>query len=176
MKRIVFLFLLLAVLVTETDLTAAHGGGDLIARSVQAGPYIASVWVNPPDPRAQEPIHFTVGLASPVDSSPVLDADIQVSMWDKSSGDAPVTAPATTEQSINKLFYETDLEVPAAGDYETEFYIRGADGEGVISLMVEVKESTGVNWLLIGLAGLGLVVVIGWWRSRQTGLAASDPK
>ena len=174
MRWIIFLSFFPAILFARTDLIAAHGGGDLIARSVQAGPYIASVWVNPPDPRALEPIHFTVGLASPADGSPVLDADIQVTMLDQSSGETAVRAPATTEQSVNKLFYETDLEVPAAGDYEVEFYIRGAEGEGTVSVLVEVQAPSKVNWLVIGLAGLGLVVVIGWWRSRQTGPEAPD--
>jgi hypothetical protein len=85
-----------------------------------------------------------------------------------------VRAPATTEQSVNKLFYETDLEVPAAGDYEVEFHIRGAEGEATVSLVVEVQAPSRVNWLVIGLAGLGLVVVIGWWRSRQTGVEVAD--
>jgi len=132
------------------------------------------VWVNPPDPRALEPIHFTVGLASPSDGSPVLDADIQVTMRDQSRGETAVRAPVTTEQSVNKLFYETDLEVPAAGDYEVEFHIRGVEGEGTVSLLVEVLAPSRVNWLVIGFAGLGLVVVIGWWRSRQTGPEAAD--
>lgn len=174
MRRILCLFLLLAILFGGTDLTSAHGGGDLIARSVQAGPYIASVWVNPPDPRALEPIHFTVGLSSPADGGPVLDADIQVTMRDQSSGETAVRAPVTTEQSVNKLFYETDLEVPAAGNYEVDFYIRGAEGEGTVSLLVEVKAPSRVNWLVIGLVGLSFVVVIGWWRSRQTELETPD--
>jgi len=173
-KRTLFLFLLSTIFFIGTGLAAAHGGGDLIARSVQAGPYTASVWVNPPDPRALEPIHFTVGLASPADGGPVLDANIQVTMRDQSGGETAVRAPATTEQSVNKLFYETDLEVPAAGDYEVEFHIRGAEGEGTVSLVVEVQAPSRVNWLVIGLAGLGLVVVIGWWRSRQTGVEVAD--
>ena len=174
MRWFISLFLLLAVALTWTGSIAAHGGGDLIARSVPVGPYFASVWVNPPDPRAQERIHFTIGLASPDDGSPVLDADIQVTMQEQSSGETVVRAPATTEQSVNKLFYETDIEVPAAGEYETEFHIRGTEGEGTVSLLMEVQAPTKVNWLMIGLAGLGLVVVIGWWRSRQAGLEATD--
>jgi hypothetical protein len=166
-KWFILLFVFLGLSFAGTGLIVAHGGGDLIARSVQAGPYKASVWVNPPDPRALEPIHFTVGLASPTDGGPVLDAEIQVTMRDRRNGETAVTAPATTEQSVNKLFYETDIEVPAAGDYETEFQIRGADGEGSISLLVEVQASSSVNWLVIGLAGLGLVVVAGWWRSQR---------
>lgn len=167
MKRLVSLFFLLAILFAGTSLAAAHGGGDLIARSVQVGPYTASIWVNPPDPRAKETIHFTIGLASPDDSSPVLDADIQVAMRFLESGEIAATAPATTEQSVNRLFYETDIEVPTEGEYEVEFQISGTDGEGNIVLVVEVKPSSNVNWGVIGLAGLGLVLVLGWWRSRR---------
>lgn len=174
MKRAIVLFFLPVFLFIGMGIATAHGGGDLIARSVQTGPYTASVWVNPPDPRVSESIHFTIGLASPTDGSPVLDAAIQVTMRDQSSGEIIVTSPATTEQSINKLFYETDLEVTAAGDYETEFNIRGVEGEGTLSLVVEVKDAARVNWLLIGLAGLGTVVVLGWWRSRRTGIEALD--
>ncbi len=70
MKRIMGLFFLAVTIFCVTSVVLAHGGGDLIARNVQAGPYTASVWVNPPDPRANETIHFTVGLASPVDDKP----------------------------------------------------------------------------------------------------------
>ena len=167
MKRVASAFFLLAVLFAGTGLAAAHGGGDLIARSVQTGPYTASIWVNPPDPRAKEVIHFTVGLASPEDGSPVLDADILVVMRYAGSGETAATAPATTEQSVNRLFYETDIEVPVEGDYEVEFQVSGAEGEGSISLIVEVKQASSVNWLMVGLAGLGLVLILGWWRSRR---------
>jgi hypothetical protein len=167
MKRITSGFFLLAILFAGTSLVAAHGGGDLIARSVQTGPYTASIWVNPPDPRAKEVIHFTVGLASPEDGSPVLDADILVVMRHADSGETAATAPATTEQSVNKLFYETDIEVPVEGDYEVEFQVSGTEGEGTVSLTLEVKESSRVNWLVIGFAGLGIVLVFGWWRSRR---------
>jgi hypothetical protein len=167
MTRIITLIFLSMILIAGTGLAAAHGGGDLIARFVPAGPYTASIWVNPPDPRAKEVIHFTVGLASPDDSSPVLDADIQVTMRYPESGEIAATAPATTEQSINKLFYETDIEVSTEGEYEVEFQIIGTEGEGFIALIVEIKPSSSVNWQVIGLAGLGLVLVLGWWRSRK---------
>jgi hypothetical protein len=174
MKWIILIFLLAVTIFSGTRFADAHGGGDLIVRSVQAGPYTASVWVNPPDPRALEPIHFTVGLASPADHSPVLDADIQVTMWDKSSRETAVTAPVTTEQSVNKLFYETDVEVSTAGDYDVEFRIRGAEGEGTVTTSVVVQASSSMNWLVIGLVGLGVVVILGWWRSRQTEPEAAD--
>ncbi len=168
MKRLILSSLLIAAFLGTAGLIAAHGGGDLIARSVAVGPYFASVWVNPPDPRAEEPIHFTVGLAAPDDGRPVLDADIMVTMRDKEDGTTVATAPAETEQSINKLFYETDIEVPAAGEYETEFQIQGAEGGDTFSIVVEVQDASAINWLVVGLAGLGLVVLGGWWRSRKS--------
>ena len=167
MKWIAFLcFLLLAAF--SASLVTAHGGGDLIAGPVQAGPYLISVWVNPPEPRALEPIHFTVGLASLKDGSPLLDANIQVEMQAQNGESAPVVAPATTEQSVNKLFYETDMEVSEPGLYETTYSVTGPDGEGAITLIVEVKPPSKVNWLMIGLAGLGLVIILGWWFSRRS--------
>ena len=171
MKRLVSLFSLLLVMFAGAGFVAAHGGGDLIAGPVQAGPYQASVWVNPPEPKALEPIHFTVGLFAPEDGSPVLDADIQVEMRTQGGEGAAVVAPATTEQSVNKLFYETDMTVAEPGPYETIFSISGPEGEGVVSLVIEVRSPSKINWLMLGLAGLGLVVVFGWVfsrRSRQT--------
>ncbi len=166
MKRIACLLFLLAILTIGPGPAAAHGGGDLIARSVEVGPYLASIWVNPPDPRARETIHFTVGLAAADDNSPVLDADILVKMRFPENGEAVATAPATTEQSINKLFYETDIEVPTEGAYDVQFQIIGNDGSGTVDLLLEVKPSSGVNWLVLGLVGLVLVLVLGWWQTR----------
>jgi hypothetical protein len=167
LKRILGIFFHVVIFFAAVNLASAHGGGDLIARSVQAGPYTASIWVNPPDPRANETIHFTVGLASPEDSSPVLDADIQVVMRLAGREEIAASAAATTEKSVNRLFYETDIEVAEVGDYEVDFQITGADGGGTITLNVDVQPESGVNWLLIGFAGLGLVLLLGWWRSRR---------
>lgn len=167
MKRIACLFFVAAILTIGQGLAAAHGGGDLIARSVEVGPYLASIWVNPPDPRARETIHFTVGLAAADDDSPVLDADILVTMLYPENGEAAATAPATTEQSVNKLFYESDIEVPTEGEYDVQFQISGNDGSGTVDLLLEVKPSSQVNWMVLGLVGLGLVLVLGWWQSRR---------
>jgi hypothetical protein len=162
------LLVLIMTLFGRGATVAAHGGGDLIARSVQAGPYKASIWVNPPDPRAEETIHFTVGLAAPEDESPVLDAAIQVIMRETGSSEVAAEAPATTDQSVNKLFYETDIEVEGEGVYQVEFQVAGPEGKGSIFLDVEVKPSSRVNWFLIGIAGLGFILIVGWWRSRHS--------
>jgi hypothetical protein len=98
----------------------------------------------------------------------VLDADIQVEMRAEDGEGTAVVAPATTEQSVNKLFYETDIMVAEPGPYETTFSIYGPDGEGVVALVVEVRSPSKMNWLMFGLAGLGSVVVFGWLLSRRS--------
>lgn len=161
------LILLLTSIGAGVRAAAAHGGGDLIARSVEAGPYIVSIWVNPPEPRAAEAIHFTVGLADPQNESPILDADIAVLMRFAEDETIAAEARATTDQSINKLFYETDIEVPAQGAYTAAFQISGPRGEGVVVLPVDVRPASRINWLAVGFAGLALVLVGGYWRSRR---------
>jgi hypothetical protein len=146
----------------------AHGGGELVAGPIQAGPYIVSVWVNPPQPRTQELTHFTVGLAEPQNRAAVLDAQVIVTMKLLDSDLESVSSPATTEQSINKLFYETDLELSDPGRYLTSIDVRGPEGQGQVSLELEVKPPSPFNWFLIGLGGIVIVMVLGWLRTRHS--------
>ncbi len=167
MRRLLPLLALLTFMLSTLWFTAmAHGGGQLIAGPVEAGPYMVSVWVNPPQPSARETLHYTVGLAAPLDGAPVLDAEIMITMQTMRGSAPPVTAPATTEQSVNKLFYETDMIVDAAGRYMVTFDVNGPAGSGQLDLELEVREPSPVNWFLLGLAGLGLVILLGWWRAR----------
>ncbi|MDX1417377.1 MAG: hypothetical protein R3293_24445 [Candidatus Promineifilaceae bacterium] len=145
----------------------AHGGGDLIAGPVLVGPYTVSVWLNPPDPRIGEPIHYTVGVAAPADGQPVLDTQIWVEMRILSDGSLITSAPATTDQSVNRLFYETDMKVEEPGLYATTFHIVGPAGEGDLVVDVEVGSQARINWLFPGLFGILIIVVFGWWRSRR---------
>jgi len=176
MKRGAALLFLGSMLILITAPLFAHGGGDLIAGPALVGPYTASVWLNPPDPRATEAIHFTVGVASPVNREPVLDAQIMVEMRIKSDGSLVASAPATTDQSVNKLFYETDLEVQDPDLYETTFYVSGSEGEGTLTVDVDVGEPSRINWLVLGLLGLALVIILGWWRSHRSQRAADMQK
>lgn len=144
----------------------AHGGGALIINARDAGPYRISVWVNPPEPQINEPVHFTVGLSSPVDNAPILDADVSIEMKAKGPGRSDYFSPATTEQSVNKLFYEADLEIQEAGTYETVVTINGPAGYGEIRFETILGEKSKINWLIWGLLGLGLVLIFGLWRSR----------
>jgi hypothetical protein len=174
MRRVVFPIILFTLLILNLILSPAltypvlaHGGGDLVAGPEQAGPYILSVWVNPPQPRTEQPLHFTVGVAEPDNRAAVLDAEVMITMRPVDGDLNPITSPATTEQSINKLFYETDLNLVQPGLYLTTIAVTGSDGEGELSLELNVKPPSPFNWFLIGLGGILLVLVLGWLRTRR---------
>ncbi len=167
MKRLAILLVIPFLFLAPRFIVEAHGGGQLIAGPQQTGPYSVSVWVNPPQPRAEETLHYTVGVAAPGDGAPVLDAEIMIVM-EPLSGDGPaVSAQATTDQSINKLFYETDMLVDTPGRYLATFEVSGSEGAGQLTLELEVLSPSPFNWFLLGLAGLLLVLVLGWWRTRS---------
>ena len=152
----------------------AHGGGELVVGLEPAGPYAVSVWINPPQTRVDEPVHFTVGLSSLADGNPVLDAEVLVEMQlvgaetDASTSlNTSVTAAATTAQSTNKLFYETDLDVESIGTYNTTINIQGVQGQGDISISVLVAEANPINWLWVGLLGLGVALIFVYFQARR---------
>ncbi len=167
MRRVILLVNLILVSLFTVITIRAHGGGDLIAGPQPVGPYLVSIWLNPPDPRATEPIHFTVGLASPINREPILDAQIMVEMRPAGENRVAASGPATTEQSINKLFYETDLLVEDANTFETTFIITGSKGDGSLIVPVNVTQPSNINWMIVGLMGLALIVFLGWLRSRR---------
>jgi hypothetical protein len=151
----------------QVRMTAAHGGGQLIAGPVPAGPYLVSVWVNPPQPRAGEPIHLTVGVAAPADGTPVLDAQVRIALRPLTGGAPAVSSEATTDQSVNKLFYETDMEVVEEGVYQATVEVTGSQGDGQLGFELAVQSPSSFSWLLPGLGGLLIVLVIAWRRSRR---------
>ena len=144
----------------------AHGGGELILKLASAGPYLVSVWVNPPEPQADEPLHLTIGMASVEDQSPILDATVQIEM--ELLGEELIVADATTAQSINKLFYEADLQVQTPGVYTTRIRLQGAEGVGETTVQIEVQQASTTNWLLYVVVGLGIGILFGLWRRASS--------
>lgn len=145
----------------------AHGGGELMVGNTLVGSYLVSVWVNPPAPQAGQVIHVTVGLAAESTGEPVLDAGVDVQILDK-DGVVVATAVATTEQSINRLFYEADLAALPTGNYEMQVFVTGSAGTGDVAFGLVVVPRTVWPWLVgggIGLAVIGLIVR-SWRRGR----------
>jgi hypothetical protein len=158
MKRwLIGLLVGLLVLVGGIRPLLAHGGGEIKIGREPVGPYKLTVWMNPPQAQQGETIHITVGALAE-DDSPLLDAAMVVKMTNAANGDVVIDVPATTEQSTNKLFYETDFPAPDKGLYEISVAMSRGDVSGQVAFQTEVQTKRNVNWLVIGLVGIGAVL------------------
>lgn len=134
-----------------------------------AGPYRVTVWVAPNEVEAGKQLHFTVAVVDGETNDMLLDAAVNVEVWAAGSAAPVLSGPATTEQSVNKLFYEADFEAPVKGMYTVATMVNGRSGPGEVTFDLEVVEAKpAVNWLLVGLGGLALVTVIGFIMSRRS--------
>jgi hypothetical protein len=174
MKRwLVGLLMGLLVLVGGIRPLLAHGGGEIKIGREPVGPYKLTVWMNPPQAQPGETIHITVGALAE-DDSPLLDAAIMVQMTDMTSGDVVISKPATTEQSTNKLFYETDFPAPDEGLYEISVAMSRGDVSGQVAFQTEVQTKRNVNWLVIGLVGIGVVLAGVLFLANRSGSIEPD--
>lgn len=157
---------LLFALLLPVKWTLAHGGGVLQVANAPIASYQVSVWTNPATARAGQPLHVTVGVAAGT-GEPVLDAAITVDLL-TDNGDVVLTAVATTEQSVNRLFYEADLPGTTAGTYKVQLALTGSEGSGTLSFPLFVKPVSVWPWIgavLTGAAVIGFAMRI--WRKGQ---------
>ena len=167
--KLVFLFLCSAFLFNWQPVLA-HGGGELQINNAPVGEYQVSVWNNPPTARSGQVIHITVGIAQASTGEPVLDGAVQVSIV-SANGEILTTAAATTEQSVNRLFYEADLEGVSTGTYEMQVEVMGADGRGVLTFPLPVQPVAWWPWIA-GAAGAVIVIFLGlraWRKGPKAG-------
>ena len=153
------LFVGLLVLLGAVRPLLAHGGGEIKIGREPVGPYKLTVWMNPPQARPGKTIHITVGALAE-DDSPLLDAEMMIEMTDVNSNAVVVTRPATTDQSTNKLYYETDFPAPDEGLYEISVALTRGDVSGQVAFQTEVKTARTANWLIIGLVGIGTILAV----------------
>lgn len=179
MKRITFLLLAVLAVFCWGHPTAvfAHGGGTLqIVNAPIANAYQVSVWSAPATIRAQDDIHITVGVADVVDGSPVLDTAVQVDIYEAATGNLITSAAATTEQSVNRLFYEADMAGLPQGDYDVIVTVTGAGGSGSVEFALEIRPY--LNLPLI--AGAGFIALLflagGLFVFRRSHSRTEQPK
>jgi hypothetical protein len=165
LKTSLYCLLLTACCLLFTPTAAAHGGGEVQLAAVPAGPYRLTVWMNPGTAQAGRPTHVTVAVADALDQSPVLDAAVLVEAWSTGMGEKLLSTPATTEQSTNKLFYETDFVLPETGPVEITIRVSGAAGEGQAGYTTEVAAAQNTSWLYSLLAGVGVLAFALLWRA-----------
>ncbi len=171
LRNSVFLFLFI-VFVFPWQSVLAHGGGALQISNAPVGQYQVSVWTNPPTARAGQTIHVTVGVARISNGEPVLGTAVAVTILNQA--DEPVvTAAATTEQSINRLFYEADLDGVPSGMYEMQVEVAGSEGSGQLSFPLPVETVPIWPWL-VGAVSVGGIfwLVLRYWR-RGSGVVGS---
>ena len=153
----------------------AHGGGVPQLTNAEAGPYRISVWTQP-DPIRVGDFHVTVaisqapkpGASTREAGELVLDATVQEQAEPVSQVGDTLSAPATRDNAVNKLFYEADLTLPADGEWRVDIHVNGAAGAGSAAFEIEALPPSpfntvvGFGWPLW--AGLGLVLLVaGWW-------------
>jgi hypothetical protein len=173
-RGFIYLLFLLSVLLLPVRSVLAHGGGTLQVANAAIATYRVSVWTNPPTVRANQPLHLTVSIATAVTGEPVLDAAVNVVLLAE-SGDVVVTAVATTEQSINRLFYEADLLGAPAGNYEVQVEIVGQEGDGDLSFPLRVESRSIGSWgagILLGASTVGAAFYL-WRKKRRRTLAGT---
>jgi hypothetical protein len=154
----------------------AHGGGTPQLANAKIGPYRISVWTEPAPLRVGE-AHFSIAVAEPPASDaaqyesgpPVLGATVELQLQPVAGTGQILTAQATHETAVNKLFYEADIDLPAEGLWEVTISVAGADGSGSVSFEIEVLPSSNSGWMVFGGIGLAVLVTawgIQWYRKK----------
>ena len=144
----------------------AHGGGEIMIGREPVANHLVTVWMNPPQAKTNETIHITVGVADGETATAVLDANVTITVFDTTTGEQILTTPATTEQSVNKLFYETDFVIDQIGQHEIQVTLTKAGSSGQTSFVTDIEAGQRINWLWVGLIGIALIAVFTLWRAR----------
>lgn len=155
----------LFALMLVTAPALAHGGGTPQLSNEPAGPYLLSVWSDP-NPAVVGKLHLTVALADAESGAAITGADITLTAR---QDETTLTASASHEGALVPEFYEADLDLPSAGEWQFQIDISGDGGSGQAGFTLDVA-ARATNWLLIALAGVG-VAMVGWvgvllWRGR----------
>lgn len=126
-SQLLALFLLTGLLLPLPVL--AHGGVGLQhINNVPAGPFRVYVWSDPEPPQVGE-YHVTIALTENIEGDatglaggPVLDAYIVVELMHQES-DTLLSARATHDDALNKLFYEASFEPAKKGNWSIQVHI-----------------------------------------------------
>ena len=167
---LVWVMVAMVVGITAVMPVLAHGGGLIYVAGEPAGDYRVTVWVAPNVVEAGKTLHFTVAVVESENNDMILDADVNIDVYAAGSDTPILSGPATTEQSVNKLFYEADFpQAPEAGMYTVVTTVNGRLGTGDVSFDFEIiPAKPTVNWLVIGIGGLVVVAVVGFFLSKHS--------
>ncbi len=160
-KRIILALTTFAITFLFAGDVLAHGGGTLqIVNAPIADVYQVSVWSAPVSVRAKDDIHITVGIGTLGEGAPVLDATVQVEIYAFDTNELIASNSATTEQSVNRLFYEADFAGLPQGDYDVVVTVIGSEGSGSIDFGLNIRPYLNIP-LLVGAAVVVLLFLAG---------------
>jgi hypothetical protein len=176
--RIFYRFLALLAVVLFPVRASAHTGGTLVLSDQPAGPYRLFAWVQP-EPLQVGDMHLAVmAVKAPADEAqpsvldqPVTDVQITARFEPASQPDQAITAPLPAQTGLGGFFYEADVVLPSVDLWRVTIDVTGPAGVGSATFERQVVAGRQVNWLVIGGAGLALVVLIGlmgMWNRLQT--------
>ncbi|MCG3211672.1 MAG: hypothetical protein FOGNACKC_05318 [Anaerolineae bacterium] len=171
-KIMLVFFLALAVIpwLGQAKLAKAHGGGYPQLTNAEAGPYRVSVWTQP-QPLTTDQAHFSVAVFTPLAEGfntglPVLDADVELILIPRNNGAAGLVLPIRRTNSVNKLYYETDVQLPTTGHWDVEINVSGDAGTGRASFSIDVQSPPIKNyWVLWG--SVAFVAMVALWGARS---------
>ena len=164
--KIITVGLSLSISILLFGSAVAHGGGDEQITLEKNGPYYITVWSNS---ESGGDLHFTVAI-SDLSNRLVLDAYVLINAVAVDNGDSTLIQEATTMQSANKFYYETDFSNMEPGYYLLTVTVNGDAGKVLTSFEMEHSYRRDFSWgnavfllsiIVLGLFGLLYTIRIG---------------
>ncbi|MFN2189258.1 MAG: hypothetical protein ACK2T3_10865 [Candidatus Promineifilaceae bacterium] len=165
--RILYFALLIAAILLFVLPASSHTEGKMQLSAEPAGPYKMTVFTSP-DPAVTGEIHVAALIFFAEDASPVLDADVTVTLSQTSGSSSPMTIPANLGDSENKLLFEAIAEIKEPGLYTVIIEVDHADtGHGEAAFQMEVVDEGGFNWLYLIPVVIAATLVALWLVRRN---------
>jgi len=142
----------------------AHGGSLPRVSDVESGPYRLFVWAEPV-PALEGEVNFTVAVTEippqkDAQAVPVLEADVQIRLERVDGTGRILTGQATHAEAVNKLMYETYIDMPTAGVWRATVTVDSPLGGADTAFEFEVLPAPGMDWTWPAVGALGLVTLI----------------
>jgi hypothetical protein len=152
-------------------LVSAHGYGTPRVLNADTGPYTLSIWTDPQPLRADE-THVIVAVIDPQTQGLIVsevDVTVRLNALDRPGNElSQIAGPDSTNRLLFAAVFDGDVK---PGRWRVGVSAAGALGDGdEVTFEVDITPARGFNWLWIGGAGIGLLLLvwIGSWFRRPS--------